>query len=51
MKSCLVLLDRYILQHLSMQSGATLRNALMYDVAFSERKKSRALLEIVQMLV
>ncbi len=40
----------YILSTLGAQAGVTLRNAMMVDVALAERRKSRALLDIVHTL-
>lgn len=40
----------YILSMLGAQAGVTLRNAMMVDVALAERRKSRALLDIVHTL-
>lgn len=42
--------DVFILQTLGTQACVTLRNAMLVDVAFAERRKSRALLDIVHSL-
>jgi adenylate cyclase len=42
--------DIFILQTLGAQACVTLRNAMLVDVAFAERRKSRALLDIVHSL-